>query len=1370
MKAIAFLTFLPVLLLARPTLEEVLLADPVNGLHQEILPTPTDLPSEEGFDVSEFGDAIALHGDLAAVGAPVNRDAGEGNPGAVYLYRRGPSGWAQIQKLVPPDATERHRFGDDVAFNEDGTILVVGSNDRDTSSTGNNGVASGAYVHRLNPATGKFHFVQKLVPADNALRDLSGQGVGISGDWIVVGSPGESSGQGELTLFQWDEAAAAWQERQSFGNSFFEPLGNPGTFTIRGDVVSYFNDFSDGAVINIYRRDPLSNLWLANSSFGVAPSTAFPIQDASTAGILSHRNNSGQLALRKAAGPGGPWINIDTSTAVSAGSGTRPVLSAAINSSLIVANFGAGETVNPAPVLEFHLIGESATTPLGSADTADHGRATAIDADDHTVLFTEFIIPPVGSSYRQVSAMVANEVGLLAKARSLLFYEDADPAAPGEAAFAYQKLLYDEAAPGSFSTRHDEIETLYAQVNRDHAGEADEILHLSYPDTTGSVRDDYENLFLDLAYGRAAAELIRARNSTANLDAERLEIRTNLFLDTEITTVRTSLQHTRAGLNAYLDLLADPLGVAPDGGNPAGRALFKRQVPSRQLFPATDINGDSVAYDTTVDPPVLLDPATPLLDGYKDYVLLLDLLLQHTRTASDLVDLLTARDTPADRTEARQLIGDTQRLVFEQRSLLNALFDPADLTPVRRDELGIAQLDRGLDAALSDLTGFSQNLDGTINLLGYEPEFLMLIQNQGGLFDSYDSFESLLNDSNSPLEVAKTNRQLALDAIASYGNNQDALENEFSILVSNSEGSIGNRLTQIVGVPYSDPPTPAYQNPQDNEGSEIWQQLQSIEAANLRIRRNSAEISNLHRKIAIEQERRATEAGINATLSALIIDYGNQQASMTEEIGRIEATQKAADALSELCEVENITKLITGIGVANAAVQAGGEIGKANLQASKERLAAGQDAAIRDADDDILENNSQALVKTMFLEMNTLLIDSQEATILLRQEVGGLTGLLGEKADLERRLDEVDQELSARYFADPVHRLRAQNATELATISFRNARKWLFFAARALEYKWNTPLNLPANESSDGRAWTTADLFKLRNAHELDRFFTALDDWDDLVEQNRTYGNRDDWFSLREDYYGFKQFDDQTAAELFYDVVNPDTGLIENVNAVTAFRYSLRRSMEDCNGDGFDDICVRFDTIRQAGYDTTANGGAGGYQTNFFHPNLYLDRLDTLRIFVRGPHQFLGAVDGDNTITARLAYLGTSVIRNQSPGLPINPLRPDRVANEFTSYPNRFYRFVPRPIGDPLDSGYAYTEGLSANTAEALKILPGRSRSLLEPLADPVPITSFRERSVATSSWTLVLFPSSGINSNTRLVIDEMDDIELYILHRAVDR
>ena len=53
----------------------------------------------------------------------------------------------------------------------------------------------------------------------------------------------------------------------------------------------------------------------------------------------------------------------------------------------------------------------------------------------------------------------------------------------------------------------------------------------------------------------------------------------------------------------------------------------------------------------------------------------------------------------------------------------------------------------------------------------------------------------------------------------------------------------------------------------------------------------------------------------------------------------------------------------------------------------------------------------------------------------------------------------------------------------LANLSFDEAQKWLYFMARALEYKWNTPFT---NYFYLGRRWSTPTLFKLRNAEELE--------------------------------------------------------------------------------------------------------------------------------------------------------------------------------------------------------------------------------------------------------------------------------------------
>jgi len=942
------------------------------------------------------------------------------------------------------------------------------------------------------------------------------------------------------------------------------------------------------------------------------------------------------------------------------------------------------------------------------------------------------------------------------------------PNVPGsegaDAAFAFQTALYgdDPLKPGPINSLHDQFDTIYGQANRDNADAAEAQLRMFYPSATATQKSEYENLFLDIAYGRAAADLITSKEILRDLNRQRVEapggLPSNLFITTEIGIVESALAESAKGLNRYFALLEDDLGVPPIAGEPAGRTIFAKHVPGRTLEAA-------------------IAPHETILGGYKDLVLLYDLMLHHARTASQLAYLYTTLvdpEDPAADDQIRALIGDTQRFVFEQRLLLDALF-PQLTEP---ETYGLDILAAGIDAAINELTAFEQNLDGTINLLGYEPDFLLLFSDDGDIssFEAFSDYLDPAKNSSSPLLRAIETQEDAQTKIGDYGNNQGALEAEFMAIASVSTSALIPRLEAIVGV---SPGEPGYDTPQDNVGSEIWQQLNSMDIATQRIRRNSAEISNVTQRLHIEWARRAREAGINASLSRLIIDYGNQQASMTEEIGRIEAAQAASDSLTELFEVENILdapfKLFAG--VVNAGVQAGGEVGKGNLEASKERLAATQEAAVRDADDDILEANSKAFAKNILLELNTLVIDSQEAALLFRQEAGRLTSLVGEKEDLERRLAEVNASLTRRYFADPIHRLRAIYSTELANLRFREARQWLFFATRAAEYRWNLPFNKEGGFSS-------ADLFKLRNAAELKSYFDDLDEWDEATGVGRSgdtnLDHHNDWFSLREDYFGYEQFDDVTGEVLLYDAVNPSGVPVQGVDGITAFRWALQRLVEDCDDSAGEELCLRFDTLRRNGLSTGQT--PADFTGNLFHPDAYLDRIEEFRIVIPGEHQNLAtggasqsSDDSLNTINAEISYYGSSIIRTEEGGTIADPNnRPDVIRNEFTSYPIRFYRSVGGP------DTFQFEEGLIDKQAKALKIDRGRSLGdfAFDPDPDNRPVTvpgppavrRFGERSVAATGWLLKLTPNNSTDPSDRLQIDKIDDVLLHITHNSVAR
>lgn len=76
-----------------------------------------------------FGSAVAIRGDVVAVGAP---GTGEGT-GAVHLFERGADGWLEVSRLVDPDPEQGERFGASLAFVDD-LLLVGGPHDGEAPS------------------------------------------------------------------------------------------------------------------------------------------------------------------------------------------------------------------------------------------------------------------------------------------------------------------------------------------------------------------------------------------------------------------------------------------------------------------------------------------------------------------------------------------------------------------------------------------------------------------------------------------------------------------------------------------------------------------------------------------------------------------------------------------------------------------------------------------------------------------------------------------------------------------------------------------------------------------------------------------------------------------------------------------------------------------------------------------------------------------------------------------------------------------------------------------------------------------------------------------------------------------------------------
>lgn len=167
-----------------------------------------------------FGRSVAISGDTIVVGAShedsnqttitngntASSDNSAINSGAVYVYKRTGTTWAQEAYIKASNANSNDLFGIAVAISTD-TIAVSAPKEQSNQTTITNGVASSAdnsadtsgavYVYKR---TGTTWAQEAYIKAANAeAGDEFGSSLGLSGDTIVVGTPFESSSQTTIT-------------------------------------------------------------------------------------------------------------------------------------------------------------------------------------------------------------------------------------------------------------------------------------------------------------------------------------------------------------------------------------------------------------------------------------------------------------------------------------------------------------------------------------------------------------------------------------------------------------------------------------------------------------------------------------------------------------------------------------------------------------------------------------------------------------------------------------------------------------------------------------------------------------------------------------------------------------------------------------------------------------------------------------------------------------------------------------------------------------------------------------------------------------------------------------------------------------------
>ena len=219
------------------------------------------LPSD-GEPNAWFGNAAAIDGDVAIVGAPADDQNGR-ESGAAYIYRFDPvtSAWVEEAKLLASDGAAGDFLGNSVAI--DGAVVIVGAFGREDNGTG----SGAAYVYRFDPSGGPgsgWTEEAKLLDPNGAPFDNFGRSVAISGDVSIVGAPGDDDNgvqSGSAFIYRFDWGLSRWEEETKLvashgaaGDSFGRSIAISHDVAIVGAFGDDNNGLNAGSAY-LYRYD-----------------------------------------------------------------------------------------------------------------------------------------------------------------------------------------------------------------------------------------------------------------------------------------------------------------------------------------------------------------------------------------------------------------------------------------------------------------------------------------------------------------------------------------------------------------------------------------------------------------------------------------------------------------------------------------------------------------------------------------------------------------------------------------------------------------------------------------------------------------------------------------------------------------------------------------------------------------------------------------------------------------------------------------------------------------------------------------------------------------------------------------------------------
>lgn len=198
--------------------------------------------AQDGGSFDYFGGAVALKGNTALVGAVYGPGSASSDQGAAYVFFRSGTSWNLQQKLNANENTTTAQFGAAVAL--DGNTALVGA--FSYALPGTNNKAGAAFVFTRNSTV--WTQQARLTVAEGEYDDYFGIAVALEGDTALIGAPRHTVTKGaQGAAYAFIRNGASWNLQQRILNT------NPEENEFFGNAVALSGE---NALIGAYLSGP----------------------------------------------------------------------------------------------------------------------------------------------------------------------------------------------------------------------------------------------------------------------------------------------------------------------------------------------------------------------------------------------------------------------------------------------------------------------------------------------------------------------------------------------------------------------------------------------------------------------------------------------------------------------------------------------------------------------------------------------------------------------------------------------------------------------------------------------------------------------------------------------------------------------------------------------------------------------------------------------------------------------------------------------------------------------------------------------------------------------------------------------------------